>query len=469
MFMRWLTFIALLAASVNSGGRVSGRGSVTFESTCRVKSEPEEELILHCGDGKYEGVVQFWHTPFGDLQSSSSQSNLDAAFIHLDGHLVIPNSSIHHSGLYYCILLHLDGSTLWPYELHVGLSHQNVADEDERGNSCSAHRFRRNAGFPEKNAAVVSDETFAGAVAASVLLTFLVGFSAGALLRSRVLRCLQALRVRMSRKKRQHQPDVPDSSRVTMTTLPPMYNSHAFRTETRQHNAPPSRTTETPVFLTTPSPPAKPKRSFRNRDEEKQKGAAYLEGCDYNQEEEGCEDEENEGGESAKPSFHVQDEGSRSETEEDKSEDLEEAGAASRVSRMGKKGGAGELSRREEEMSGEADGGQQTDEEIAQSPTETDDEKSNKSEDDTAEEEPSTSSSRRRRSRVIRLYQYDDDGQRYGHLPDPAPQAPEPAPRLKHRSLSLTRLNAIMAVASTGLMESGKEQGEEKQGFHMKI
>lgn len=37
----------------------------------------------------------------------------------------------------------------------------------------------------------VSDGQFAGAVAASVLLTFVFGFSAGALTRAHVLRCVQ--------------------------------------------------------------------------------------------------------------------------------------------------------------------------------------------------------------------------------------------------------------------------------------
>ncbi|CAL8347911.1 unnamed protein product [Arctogadus glacialis] len=57
---------------------------------------------------------------------------------------------------------------------------------------------------------------------------------------------------------------------------------------------------------------------------------------------------------------------------------------------------------------------------------------------------------RGRRSRVIRLYQYDDEGQRYSHLPSPASIELDPAPRLKQRSLSLTRLRSIMAAATAG-------------------
>ncbi|MEQ2316966.1 hypothetical protein AMECASPLE_037924, partial [Ameca splendens] len=68
MFTRWLTFIAFLAGSINPGSRAFGRGSVTFASTCRVKGEPEEELILHCGDGKNEDDVVLLAPSSQDLQ-----------------------------------------------------------------------------------------------------------------------------------------------------------------------------------------------------------------------------------------------------------------------------------------------------------------------------------------------------------------------------------------------------------------
>lgn len=131
-------------------------------------------------------MVQFWHTPFGDLQGSAPKSSLDpVVFTQRDGSLVIPNSSIHHGGLYYCVLRHAGGSTLWPYELQVGLGGQ----EEERGDGCAARSFSRNAGSAGGiRDAEVTDGIFAGVVAASVLLTFVVGFSAGALSRTPVLR-----------------------------------------------------------------------------------------------------------------------------------------------------------------------------------------------------------------------------------------------------------------------------------------
>lgn len=66
-----------------------------------------------------------------------------------------------------------------------------------------------------------------------------------------------------------------------------------------------------------------------------------------------------------------------------------------------------------------------------------------------------------RPSRVIRLYQYDDDGQLYSHVPQPAPAEPGPAPRLQQRSISLTRLSTIMAAAWAGPLDpKGSERAE---------
>lgn len=104
--------------------------------------------------------------------------------MHQDGSLVVPNSSGLHSGLYYCLLRHTEGTTLWPYELHVG--HNKEKNREDL-------RFRRDAApeGEEQGQAGVSDGMFAGAVAASVLLTFVLGFGAGALTRARVLRCVR--------------------------------------------------------------------------------------------------------------------------------------------------------------------------------------------------------------------------------------------------------------------------------------
>lgn len=112
--------------------------------------------------------------------------------MHQDGSLMVSNASILHSGLYYCLLQHTEGTTLWPYELHISQNNQKNQEhqEHEWPSSRNAFRFRRDVGSEEERQAA-SGGQFAGAVAASVLLTFVVGFSAGALTRAHILRCVQ--------------------------------------------------------------------------------------------------------------------------------------------------------------------------------------------------------------------------------------------------------------------------------------
>lgn len=137
------------------------------------------------------GVVKYWHTPFGDFQTPSLHSKLGPVYMHHDGSLVLSNSSRLHSGLYYCIQQRSEGTTLWPYELHVGPNNQKNQEHSgyEEGSRRAALRIRRDVvGSEEEKQAGVSDGQFAAAVVASVLLTFVLGFSAGALSRTRVLR-----------------------------------------------------------------------------------------------------------------------------------------------------------------------------------------------------------------------------------------------------------------------------------------
>lgn len=74
-----------------------------------------------------------------------------------------------------------------------------------------------------------------------------------------------------------------------------------------------------------------------------------------------------------------------------------------------------------------------------------------------------------RPSRVIRLYQYDEEGQRYSHVPQPPADEPGPAPRLQQRSISLTRLSAIMAAASAGPLDTRDTERGESSHFQMEI
>ncbi|KAM4565790.1 uncharacterized protein PAE49_009674 [Odontesthes bonariensis] len=481
MLTGWLTLTAILVGSANPGNAASGSGALTMAPSCRVKGQPEAELTLNCGDGKRTGVVQYWHTPFGELQVPGFHAGLDPVFMRHDGSLVIPNSSLLHSGLYYCLLQHTGGAALWQYELHVGPNHQNSQEHGkyEQANRCAALRVRRNAASAEERQAGVSDGLFAGAVAASVLLTFVVGFSAGALSRTHVLRCLGAVTMRLQSLQRRPRPaDTPDhSSQVTMTTMSPTYTNRALETEEKRKDDSANYATLERV-LTTPSPPAKPKRSFRHKREEE--GTAYLERGDYTEEErkdgedvaqrgvEGGNGERKEEEERETSVFYLlEDKVSQTETDEDKrSEDridlsLEEEESAG-VQEIRNKDGGDDAEQKLEEVK----------EKLEESSTETEEEEGSSKNEDTMSkdisEEPSSPAPRRGR-RVIRLYQYDEDGQRFCHLPDATPEASGPAPRCKQRSLSLTRLSAIMAAASAGPLERRETGGEERPHFHMEI
>ncbi|XP_042270631.1 trichohyalin isoform X2 [Thunnus maccoyii] len=544
MLTRWLTFTAFLAGSANPERAALGQGSVTVTPTCRIKGHPEVELTLNCGDGKKAGVVEYWHTPFGDFHTPSFHNKLDPVFMHHDGSLVIPNTSRLHGGFYYCLQQHTEGTTLWPYELHVGPDDQKNQEHGgyEEGSSCDALRFRRDVGSEEEEQGGVSDEQFAAAVAASVLLTFVLGFSAGALSRTHVLRCLGTVAKRLQSPRRQQcQTDMSDhGDDVTMTTLPSMYDNQAFQLEpVRDDDSAHRVTTETMISSVTSSPPAKPQRSFRHKREEERETTAYLEGGDHMKEEEkrleveeeeeknkGCdgEAEEEEGG------FYLleEDRGSETETDEDKcsddgeekdgrkenreekkewrrEEEVEEAGeqvnrsneneeerrSSEEEAATGNKEKRRDEKMREEGWRGEEeeggdDGEKKRSEEDEETDISRDDEAGRKNQEDTMKNgikggggggEPSSSLPRPgRRSRVIRLYQYNEDGQRYCHLPDPAPSDTGPAPRLKQRTLSLTRLNAIMAAASAGPLDASQnkretegEEREERPHFHMEI
>ncbi|KAL7878284.1 hypothetical protein AOLI_G00092580 [Acnodon oligacanthus] len=55
----------------------------------------------------------------------------------------------------------------------------------------------------------------------------------------------------------------------------------------------------------------------------------------------------------------------------------------------------------------------------------------------------------KRRSRVIKVYNYDEEGKRYDHVTEPEVVVEECAPGPRHRVMSLTRLSAIMNQAET--------------------
>ncbi|KAM9811907.1 uncharacterized protein ACBT44_011325 isoform 2-T2 [Syngnathus typhle] len=399
MLARCFMVITFLAVSTCPG--ISGRPNVA--PTIRVDGHPEAVVTIKCGDGGKAGVVVYWHTPVGPFHLPGLHTELNLVHVRQDGSLVVHNLSDLHQGLYYCLLQHDNGgSTLFPYELHV------QAKDGKRG-----PRSRRALRKHE----AVSDKVFVAAVTTAVLLTFVFGFSAGALSRTPLLRCLRAITKRR-RSPRQHRPD------ITMTTL------------TNCPSSPSSPSSSS--SLSSLCPPAKPQRRFQDKrsqdeKEEDNPAAAYLETCDH------VDDEK---GRIALRGGSKGEEGRRWRSMEEEKEEHEVPSYDGMMEKNEKDQNEDDRKNRNDDEDERKNKREDGDENIISQSSQSDNDNQNQE----VESFPHP-----RLSRVIRVYQYDQDGRRYSHLPDPEPA---PTARTKQRSISLSHLNAIMDAASAGPMDT---------------
>ncbi|XP_037335803.2 pre-mRNA-splicing factor 38B [Pungitius pungitius] len=253
-------------------------------------------------------------------------------------------------------------------------------------------------------------------------------------------------------------------SKVTMTTKPLTFNNQAIEMVQGSDDDSAACAMAETSSSTHTSSNAKPQRSFRPKHNTRD-----VEGWDQNN---GCDGEAR--GKRAFGGYYLENEGGPCKTE-----DSEHIREREEVRSQGEE--AGDEDNRTNENGGQRRG---SSEEKGRAQEETNDRAKRREEDgetDKGNEDSETSSSTQEgggarssplpghRRRVIRLYQYDEEGQRYGHLPDAtAAPEPDPAPRLKQRSLSLTRLNAIMAAASAGPLDTS-ETGKERPHFDMEI
>ncbi|KAJ3590946.1 hypothetical protein NHX12_008894 [Muraenolepis orangiensis] len=400
-----LRILAVLTALL-IGQASPAQDSLTVAQTSLINVHPRTQLTLNCGDGTHRGAVKYWHTPFGQLRNHGDRRDLDPAVsMRGDGSLFAATASHRHSGLYYCLLRPAARGSSAP---RAGRPRRDLAGSG-----------RREAGVTDgvlagAVTAGVTDGVLAGAVTASVALTFVLGFSAGALSRAHVLRCLRVVSSKVRSLRRR--PPTGPACQVTMTTRPDPDDDRVFYDETDAAGDP--RTTPC-SSCTSPPPPTKPQRSFRHkREESPEPYPSYLEGAkEESQDKDGVEEQ----GEDASSEDDDDTSNSSLDTEKEREKREDERG-----SKNDKEGGE-----KEEEVEGTPSG-----------------------------------VPRGRRSRVIRLYQYDDEGQRYSHLPSPAPGDLGPAPRLTQRSLSLTRLSNIMSAATAGPLTSPRREtgrGEEEE------
>ncbi|KAL0973104.1 hypothetical protein UPYG_G00199020 [Umbra pygmaea] len=388
--------VALLIGSALFMGVVS----LTIGQISSVKVHPGKCLILPCNNTRHAGVIPYWHTPFGRVQNSSLHVNqLDVVAMQQNGSLQI-NFSPYHSGLYYCLLKAGIRTTLTPYFLIASGQQEHVVNP---------RRVR--SVMSEDNHAVVSDTLFASAVAASVVVTFVIGFSFGALSRTLLDRCVTWVRS-LGQGRRKHGETF----------------SVAFRKDV-EHDGCPSVGAITIENLRC-SPPAKPQRSFRSKRSEE--GTAYLERCDQ-----GIVQEKNEREMAEQTDWEESErDGEKKRSEIEESEGLKEGSEERRENQKeGEEDGCGSDSIDSEPASvGITDGGQ--------------------------EACPPLQPARQRR--VIRLYQYDDEGHRYGHLPKPDPMDHSTSTS-RQRSLSLTRLHTIMAAAASPLDPERPEPSPDQE------
>ncbi|XP_045071893.1 uncharacterized protein LOC123485081 [Coregonus clupeaformis] len=404
--------------------------SLTLSHTSRVRVHKGRSLTLPCMNTTHTGVVQYWQTPFGRVLSSLHANQKDVVAMQRDGSLRIHIASPHHSGLYYCVLLAGGQTTLTSYllSLRTASSRQDPVLEPRR----TVRSVLGDHG-DERDVPVVSDGAFAAAVTASVVVTFLVGLSSGALSRPLLDRCVNWVRS-LGQGRRNHGETV----------------SVAFRKDVEQEDEDDSAsTTSVTMDKVSPSPPAKPQRSFRGKRHEE--NTAYLEGCDQGRGEEGREGGGEEGmevGDSTDGKERSRREGEEGRRESEEGREGEEGRTECKERRKESKGEVEEGGSRGDSSSDSEQGsvGARQGGEVRQGEG----------------EEMCSPPQPARRSRVIRLYQYDEEGHRYGHLPNPSPmECTSPAPRAKQRSLSLTRLNTIMAAATASPLDPQSPPGRD--------
>ncbi|KAJ8410805.1 hypothetical protein AAFF_G00187620 [Aldrovandia affinis] len=356
-------------SSLGPGQLVCSR-TLKVSQTLTARVMEGRDLRLPCGNGSVRGEAQYWQTPFGRLENSSSQDSGDPVAILRDGSVKITRATPHHAGLYYCLLAAGEGRLILPYRVECVHSASSGA--------LRPRKTRETEGYQETS---VSGGHFVAAVTSSVVVTFLVGFALGAFSRTYLNRCRPFRRAR--------QQEQPNGGGEDMDTLPSQYENMTFRKGPGPED---TASTEGTVTLTVQD--AHFKRVLP--DSSANPGRAYLDGSDSG------------------------DDGGESQGEKEA-----ENGVA----------GNGEKSKRRD-----------------QGPRGEEPEGSSK------ETDPGrVSSARTSKSRVIKLYNYDEEGKKYGHVRE---SEDESAPRMKQRSLSLTRLNAIMSAATSPGFSKEPSQGD---------
>ncbi|XP_041089255.1 uncharacterized protein LOC121302948 [Polyodon spathula] len=141
-------------------------------------------LKLTCETKNKKGQLLYWQTPFRQHTTTSIYSSEDLTFVLSDGSLNIVRFSAHLSGIYYCVFGYAEEKLITLYK--VSLMDHGIL---ERG------RLREKREY-EQYVELVSEEHFASAIAASVIITFLGAFILGAISRSFFNECCRKIKPR---------------------------------------------------------------------------------------------------------------------------------------------------------------------------------------------------------------------------------------------------------------------------------
>ncbi|KAK1135381.1 hypothetical protein AOXY_G38081 [Acipenser oxyrinchus oxyrinchus] len=126
-------------------------------------------------------------------------SSEDHAFVLSDGSLKIVRFSAHLSGIYYCVFGYAEGKLITLYKVNL-MDHGII----ERG------RLREKREY-EQYVELVSEEHFASAIAASVIVTFLGAFILGAISSSFFNECCRKIKHRRNATKSQTRSENPEA------------------------------------------------------------------------------------------------------------------------------------------------------------------------------------------------------------------------------------------------------------------
>ncbi|KAG2456568.1 ELFN1 protein, partial [Polypterus senegalus] len=157
----------LQGSNTTTAARRNQQADIQVAGAALVTISTGHGITLHCRTLNRTGHLVYWQTPLGRLDTTSHMSSNKATIMsEQDKSLRIKASSAHHQGLYYCFFSHSEGLFVTYYIVKV-----------------KEGKLRIRRAQLEEVSAGITDARFVAAIAASVVVTFLVAFILGAFAR----------------------------------------------------------------------------------------------------------------------------------------------------------------------------------------------------------------------------------------------------------------------------------------------